>query len=202
MRYRTVSRIPSSIRHIEHTKGANALVEAAVVDAARRIFAERGYDGASLDAVAAAAGLTKGAIYSRFSSKEALFVAATLERDEDVLADIEGATPSEWAQSWAQGLEAQRLWMMLGLEFRLYGLRKPALARTTRDWQRASHLRLREEIERRVSEAGVTLTVDADSAAALLAAVAAGLAQQHHTDPDVDAESLMTKMLGLLTVKP
>lgn len=179
--------------------GASALVEAAVLDAARRVFAERGYDGASVDAVAAAAGLTKGAVYSRFASKEALFVAAALARDEEVLADIDGAAPDEWARSWARGLGAQRLWTMLGLEFRLYGLRNPALADTTRDWQRASHDRLRDEIEGRLADAGVSLTVSSDSAASLLAAVAAGLAQQHHTDPDVDVEALMTTMLGLLT---
>jgi AcrR family transcriptional regulator len=181
------------------SSGASGLVEAAVLDAARRVFAERGYAGASVDAIAAAAGLTKGAVYSRFSSKEALFVAAALASDEDVLDDIEGPTPVEWARSWARGLEARRRWAMLGLEFRLYGLRNPAVADTTRDWQRASHLRLREEIHRRLEDAGSELTVDADTAAALLAAVAAGLTLQHHTDPDADVEELMATMLELLT---
>jgi len=37
--------------------------------AARRVFAEKGYAGASLDEVAANAGLTKGAIYWYFASK-------------------------------------------------------------------------------------------------------------------------------------
>lgn len=143
--------------------------------------------------------MTKGAIYSRFASKEALFVAAALEHDEDVLAEIDGAAPSEWARAWARGLESQRLWTMLGLEFRLYGLRNRTVADTARLWQRASHDRLRDEIESRVEEAGLNLTVDPDSAASLLAAVAVGLAQQSDTDPDVDAEVLMVTMLGLLT---
>ena len=180
--------------------GASALVESAVVDAARRVFAERGYHGASVDAVAAAAGLTKGAVYSRFASKEALFVAAALDRDEEALGEINGTGPADWARSWARGLDAQRLWTMLGLEFRLYGLRHQALADTTRDWQRASHDRLRDEIERRVAEAGLGLTVDPDSAASLLAAAAAGLAQQHHTDPGIDVEAVMSTLLELLTL--
>lgn len=173
-------------------------MEAAVLDAAREVFAERGFDGASVDAVAAAAGLTKGAVYSRFPSKEALFVAAALGNDDEVLATIDGTTPAEWARSWAEGLGDQRRWTMLGLEFRLYGLRHPSVGEETREWQRRSHDRLREEIERRVDEAGVGLRLDADDAASVLGAVAAGLAQQRHTDDEVDAERLMETVLDLL----
>lgn len=178
--------------------GASALVEAAVLDAARQVFAERGFDGASVDAVAAAAGLTKGAVYSRFPSKEALFVAAALGNDDEVLATIDGDTPAEWARSWAAGLGDQRRWTLLGLEFRLYGLRHPSVSEATREWQRQSHDRLRQEIERRVDEAGVALRIDADDAASVLGAVAAGLAQQRYTDDEVDAERLMESVLDLL----
>lgn len=40
--------------------------------AAQRIFIDRGYQGATLDAVAAEAGFTKGAVYAHFDSKEQL----------------------------------------------------------------------------------------------------------------------------------
>jgi len=50
--------------------------------AARTVFAERGFYGASLDAVAEEAGLTKGAVYSRFESKADLFLAFQAERNE------------------------------------------------------------------------------------------------------------------------
>src|SRR3984893_11031732 len=43
--------------------------------AAAEVFAERGFHGASLDVVAAAAGFTKGAVYSNFKNKEDLFLA-------------------------------------------------------------------------------------------------------------------------------
>ena len=42
--------------------------------AARRVFAEKGYEGASVGDVAAAAGYTKGAVYANFGSKEELFL--------------------------------------------------------------------------------------------------------------------------------
>ena len=43
-----------------------------ILDAAANEFAKRGIDATSLDAIAAAAGLTKGAIYSNFSGKDDL----------------------------------------------------------------------------------------------------------------------------------
>jgi AcrR family transcriptional regulator len=43
-----------------------------ITDVALRVFAERGFDGASMDDVARAAGITKAAIYHHVTSKEAL----------------------------------------------------------------------------------------------------------------------------------
>jgi AcrR family transcriptional regulator len=52
-----------------------------VLDAALRLFVERGYGGASMDAIAAAAGVTKPVVYQCYPSKGALFE-ALLEREE------------------------------------------------------------------------------------------------------------------------
>lgn len=48
---------------------------AALVDAARELFAQDGYAATSLDAVAAKARVTKGAVYHHFSGKQQLFEA-------------------------------------------------------------------------------------------------------------------------------
>jgi AcrR family transcriptional regulator len=48
---------------------------AALVDAARELFARDGYDATSLDAVAARANETKGAVYHHFDGKRQLFEA-------------------------------------------------------------------------------------------------------------------------------
>lgn len=47
----------------------------ALVDAARALFARDGYDMTSLDAVAGAAGVSKGAVYHHFAGKRQLFLA-------------------------------------------------------------------------------------------------------------------------------
>lgn len=49
---------------------------AAIVDAAKRLFPENGFEGTSMDAIAAAAGVSKLTVYSHFRDKESLFVEA------------------------------------------------------------------------------------------------------------------------------
>jgi AcrR family transcriptional regulator len=57
---------------------------AVIVEAAGRLFGERGYDGTRLDDVAAAAGVTKPILYRHFADKERLYL-ALLERHRDDL---------------------------------------------------------------------------------------------------------------------
>ena len=57
----------------------------ALVDAAERLFGRRGYANVSIDEIASAAGLTKGALYHHFSDKKELFCEVT-ERIEMELA--------------------------------------------------------------------------------------------------------------------
>jgi AcrR family transcriptional regulator len=47
---------------------------AAILAGARTLFAERGFEATSIDDIALAAGVTKGAVYHHFASKEAVFI--------------------------------------------------------------------------------------------------------------------------------
>lgn len=51
-----------------------ARTRAALLRAAASAFAERGFDGASIDAIAASVGLSKGAVYAHFPSKLDLYL--------------------------------------------------------------------------------------------------------------------------------
>ena len=60
-----------------------------IIASAATVFARKGYHGASLDQVAADAGLTKGAVYWHFQSKSDLFLAlldARFQRDMSEMA--------------------------------------------------------------------------------------------------------------------
>jgi AcrR family transcriptional regulator len=65
-----------------------------VLDAALRLFVEDGYRGTSMEAIAAAADVTKPVVYRCYPNKEELF-RALLEREErKLLAEVGSALPS------------------------------------------------------------------------------------------------------------
>ena len=64
---------------------------AAIIAAARVLFAERAYDEVSLPAIAERAGVTVQTVLRRFGSKEDLFAAAARERSDQIRADREAA---------------------------------------------------------------------------------------------------------------
>lgn len=53
---------------------AQAQTKEALLDAARKLVAERGFGGASIGEIVAEAGFTKGAFYSNFASREAMLL--------------------------------------------------------------------------------------------------------------------------------
>jgi AcrR family transcriptional regulator len=55
-----------------------------LLDAARTVFSTDGFEAASMDAIAAAAGATKPTLYARFGSKKTLYEQA-VERDAEAL---------------------------------------------------------------------------------------------------------------------
>ena len=66
---------------------------ALIVDAAGRLFGERGFDGTRLDDVAAAAGVTKPILYRHFADNTALYL-ALLERHRGDLGSFAAAIPA------------------------------------------------------------------------------------------------------------
>ena len=77
---------------------------AALLDAARELFAQDGYAATSLDAVVARAGVTKGALYHHFEGKRDLFAAVFARENERLLGAIVTAYGRE-ADPW-DALEA------------------------------------------------------------------------------------------------
>jgi AcrR family transcriptional regulator len=68
-----------AVRYGRPPRGLAGQVEERILDAAGRVFLERGFRGASVDEIAEAASAGKPTIYARFPSKQALF-AAVIER--------------------------------------------------------------------------------------------------------------------------
>jgi TetR/AcrR family transcriptional regulator, mexJK operon transcriptional repressor len=69
---------------------------AAILDAAKRLFVAHGYEGASMDQIAADAGVSKLTVYSHFGDKDSLFTAAIVAKlDEQVPAALFQSTAGE-----------------------------------------------------------------------------------------------------------
>lgn len=64
---------PARVRRVPRRTSGGAATRERIIDAAERLFAERGFSGVSMPAIAAAAGITAGAIYKHFEGKEELF---------------------------------------------------------------------------------------------------------------------------------
>jgi AcrR family transcriptional regulator len=67
----------------------------ALIDAARRLFVEKGYAETSTPEIVATAGVTRGALYHHFADKQALFRAVAELESAAVAHEIEQAAPAE-----------------------------------------------------------------------------------------------------------
>lgn len=104
---------------------------AALVTSAIELFTERGYAETSLDAIASAARVTKGALYHHFpGGKKALFSAAFDQIEEDVHVRLIQVARAEADSPWEAGLASLRAF----LDF----CQEPTYRRIV--WQEAPHV--------------------------------------------------------------
>jgi AcrR family transcriptional regulator len=109
----------------------------ALLDSARTLFIENGYHATSISDICEQAGLTRGAFYSNYRSKDQLFLRLYDVETDNVLAGLEQAF-SEVATS-ADALARlahyvdnhrgeHRQWFLVSMEFTLHAARNPAIA--------------------------------------------------------------------------
>jgi AcrR family transcriptional regulator len=102
-----------------------------LLDAAAKLFAERGFEAASIDEIAAAAGYTKGAVYSNFASKTDLVIALIQRRIEVQSAQYaerfagrnSDEIASEMLKSVDELAESEKQFIILAVEFWLHAMR-------------------------------------------------------------------------------
>ena len=175
-----------------------------LVAAATEVFAKRGYEGASLEEIAEAAGYTRGAIYKHFSGKEELFFAVTDDSNTRVIDAFRAIAPaeagsSEWdvgrlADMWRASVRDADDLLSIGMEHQLYVLRNPSARKRS-----AAHRRKQRElvtgfIEEVAEQTGMTLRLPAPTLASIILAAADGLNYAER----VDGEDLFAPFLELL----
>jgi AcrR family transcriptional regulator len=178
-----------------------------LLDAARQVFARRGFHGAAVEEIAAAAGYSTGALYSNFNGKEALFLALMdreVERHAQEVADAVGlrATVSERAAGgadfWMSFIERESELLLLFMEFWAYGVRDP----NVRPHVATHFAHVRRMLTRLIADAAVEfeleLTVPAEQLAVAIDALADGIARQKLADPDAIPDGLMGTVISAL----
>ncbi len=127
--------------HFDRTE-RRAQTRARLLDAAAKVYARRGFAGATLDEVAAEAGFTKGAVYGHFGSKENLLIALGEEytaaqiAEQMALFDRDRATwerPLAGSHHWMDGLQESPERFRLFVELWAYAQRDEHLARRLAD---------------------------------------------------------------------
>jgi AcrR family transcriptional regulator len=179
-----------------------------LLDAAAQVFASEGFRGASIDAIAAAAGFTKGAVYSNFKNKEDLFIALVeqrVQRQVDLVqeamarADYSDADlHDQWVPLTTSMLWGDREWTLLSLEFALYAARNPSAARKLTALNRQSSELLIPLIERQVERLGVSLDIAAEDLVEIFFALYNGIAIRHVTDPEIASDRLVETSMQFL----
>lgn len=171
--------------------------------AARKVFLERGYHGASVDQIADAAGFSTGVVYSQFGGKADLFLALLENRIAE-----RAAGNAEVADRFAGDRGVVRLlqhaasvdeadpdWGLLVIEFRVHAARDPELNRR----YAAAHEQTLARMERTVAglyeRAGEPPPLPPADLARLLLTVGAGARLEQAAEP---GSSPMTSLAGFV----
>lgn len=171
-----------------------------LVEAAVRVFAERGFQRASLEEIARDAGYTTGAIYWHFGGKDELFLAAfeaySLTRVGE-LTEVDEASRGElpqraraFADHWMARLADDPSFMVVALEFFVHSLRTPHLRDALATRHAALRLALAGLFEREAREAGAELPMPAQELATVLRELGVGLAIAKLGDPESVPDNL------------
>ncbi|RFZ55592.1 HTH-type transcriptional regulator AcrR [Mycobacterium marinum] len=186
-----------------------AETRARLVDAAFRVFADKGFGHVRIEDVCAAAGYTRGAFYSQFDSLEELFFTlydqrATLisEQVGTAMASVDDPTDVPGTvDRIASTLLLDRDWLLIKTDFLMHAARHPDLAQRL-----ATHrAQLRAAVEDWLAGSDVELPAAigsvADAARAVVAAYD-GVSIQLLLDGDQDAaRAWLSQLLGVVLIR-
>ena len=180
-----------------------------LLDAAATLFAERGIEAVSIDAIAEAADRTSGAVYAHFGNKDGLLqalvadrvneTAAVMEAELSIASEGDDQLTALW-QTFANPPPGPgRAWMLLEHELWLYASRHD---------EARSHLAARYAEARRMTadslddwqaQGRADLPGTGEQVAPLLVALLIGLEMQHRLDPDAVPDDAAVVGLRALT---
>jgi AcrR family transcriptional regulator len=198
----------STVSEVRAPRPRRDEVRRALLDAAAQVFARKGIDAASVDDVAAAAGFTKGAVYSNFGSKDGLVTAvaddrvtAYLDLGLDAVSDVEVpfvVRVQALGDRLTTAFDDQRDWTLLFLELWQRAVRSGRADTAFRERRRGLHASITAAIVHHFGETDTPLPLPPDEMATVLMALSNGLAIERHADPGAVPDDLLGRVLTLL----
>lgn len=164
-----------------------------ILHAAARCFAEKGYSACSMNDIAAASGLSKGALYGHFPSKEELFRTMIIsEHDRGARMALKAAEQGpyigaitgfmeECIKNWGFPID-HRLW----IEMLAVASRDPAMRDAFMESERRARNVFKQLIQKGIDAGEIEPTVDPDAISILLFALGDGIIARIADDPAYD----------------
>lgn len=177
-----------------------------ILDAALRAFADKGYDGASMDEIAAASGISKAVVYDHVASKRDLY----LQLLDAIRLDVERAVDDALEPLGMD--EEQRFHAAADAVFRYVEEQPEASRLLLLELQRANLTPVGRELEHRITD-GLARALTGDPVlsdghpdrtrrvtifAELLKWAVLGLARWWHSNPDVPRQDLVDSTVAIL----
>jgi len=192
--------MPLRLTRAEQTERNRVLLLAA----ARRVFLERGYHGASLDQIAEEAGFSTGVVYSQFEGKADLFLTLLEARIEERAAGnarvVEGLAGDEGIDRLLEHAasvdRAEPEWGLLVIEFRVHAARDLELGRRYAVLHERTLAGLERAITTLYQRTGESPPLPPAELAHLVLAVGAGAGLEHAVEPDSLPVTLLTRLLA------
>jgi AcrR family transcriptional regulator len=179
-----------------------------LLTAALRVFARHGYREASMDAIAAEAGYSKGALYWHFSGKEELLVALLDERVDKPMrerfatlasAPVERDMTEEANEAFGQQLDAEREALLLEREYWSLAIRDPELRARYAERQTELRQELAAALEARARHLGTPdLGMSAEDVARIVMSIISGLTVDELVEPGSVRPELLGDALGVI----
>ncbi len=176
-----------------------------ILDAAERCFTRAGFHRTTMQDICKEAGVSPGAIYTWFESKEALIGGISARNRDDVLASFgHMATATDFISGMADALDAcvlnqPRAKSVLCLEIAAEATRNPVVAQMMADFDEAVSVSLEHILRRAIIEGHIQPTLPVADLVAAMNAIAEGMFWRRAVDPNFDAVAAGRAFLAMVS---